>query len=56
MVADYPRQGPVTASLVPEADTASTTVDHLTAEPPGSGALPGAVMAATHTDGQNAVR
>ena len=47
--------GPVTATVVLTAVTKATTVDYLSAELPGSGALPGAIMVLTHTDGQNAV-
>ncbi|MEU5876330.1 hypothetical protein [Spirillospora sp. NPDC047279] len=48
-------EGPVTATLTLRARTRSSTIDYLTAELPGNGSLPGAVMVGTHTDGQNAI-
>lgn len=47
--------GPLTATVVLDAEHRSTTVDYLVAGLPGSGRLPGAVMLGTHTDGQNAI-
>ncbi len=47
--------GPVTATLTLEATRRPTTVDYLMARLPGSGAHPGSVLVATHTDGQNAI-
>ncbi|MFG1997638.1 hypothetical protein ACGFNU_00655 [Spirillospora sp. NPDC048911] len=52
---DLMNAGPVNATLKLTARKKKSTIDYLTAELKGSGALPGAVMVGTHTDGQNAI-
>ncbi len=47
--------GPVTATLVLTAIKKDSVVDYMSAELPGSGALDGAILVLTHSDGQNAV-
>ncbi|KAB2348593.1 hypothetical protein F8566_15900 [Actinomadura rudentiformis] len=52
---DLMNAGPVTATLTLRASRKNSTIDYLTAELKGGGALPGAIMVGTHTDGQNAI-
>ncbi|MFI0449267.1 hypothetical protein [Actinomadura sp. 6N118] len=52
---DLMNAGSVTATLTLTASKRRSTIDYLTAELKGGGALPGAVMVGTHTDGQNAI-
>lgn len=52
---DLMATGPVTATLVLDADKKTTTIDYLTTTLKGDGSRPGAIMLGTHTDGQNAI-